>query len=106
MSIFGKKSNFRVDNVEFVKELMENSQCGALSQIVILTGIEKYCDLVLADKRFIASMKNNIVNGEAWVKACEEIKRKIEDRYQKVGAAVGKVISGEQPAQKISEKSA
>jgi hypothetical protein len=95
MSLFGKKSNFRTDNIKFVKELMENSQCGALSQIIVLCAIEKYCDQVLADKPgIIEAMKNNMICGETWVKGCEELKRKVEERYQKAGAEVAKIVAG------------
>ncbi|MFA5311742.1 MAG: hypothetical protein WC375_00320 [Methanomassiliicoccales archaeon] len=71
-------------NVQFVKELMEINNGGALGQSVVMTAIEKYCEQVIENKESILKkMANAPVNGEAWVASCEEILGKVMAHYEK-----------------------
>lgn len=76
------KTNTPESNTQFLTRLMEFSSTGAMSQLVILTGIEHYVDAVLADPvKFKESMKDNdFISAEGWLRACREIKRDFETR--------------------------
>ena len=77
-------SNKRVDNVEFVNELMNYSKFGAMSQLVILQAIEKYASAVMEvplDEFREAMGENSIISADAWHGACCEIIDKMKKRY-------------------------
>ena len=71
-------------NVEFVRDLMEDSSQGPMAQLVVLAAIEKYVAYVTQNKEAaIEQMKNSFIYGPTWVACCEELHRKTEARYAK-----------------------
>ena len=69
----------RMTNVEFVTELMEFSQCGALSQIFIIDAIMKHADAVA--KADAEKLDHPLIRGQAWIACAQEIKARMEAQY-------------------------
>lgn len=68
----------RKSNEEFIQDLMTHSPFGALSQLVIITAIEKYVAICKdADPKDL----DGIVSGRAWVACCQDIHDRMEARY-------------------------
>lgn len=65
-------------NTEFVSELMDFSNCGALMQLFILSAIEKYADSVI--KAGPAACHSEMIHGGAWVSCAEEAKEAFNTR--------------------------
>ena len=70
-------------NTELVTRLMEFSSYGGMSQLVIMTAIEKYTDLIL--KMGLEGTKeafegNDMINGEAWYKTAKAISDELKKR--------------------------
>lgn len=60
-------------NVEFVTELMEFSRHGALSQIFVITAIQKYAEA--CSERRISD--NSFIDPDAWQGVAREIRDKM-----------------------------
>lgn len=70
-----------MDNVEFVTWLMNYSSYGALVQAFIIESISRYANEVAEnEKELRESMKNHIINPDAWVGIGKELSKKILDR--------------------------
>ena len=70
-----------MDNVEFVTWLMNYSSYGALVQAFIIESIFRYANEVAEnEKELRESMKNHIINPEAWIGIAQELQKKIKER--------------------------
>lgn len=76
-----KNSKCPLTNVEFVKDLMEFSNYGALAQMFVMDALAKWSDRV--SKADLAQFGSaSIVSPEAWIGVAKEIKAKIDDRHK------------------------
>jgi len=74
-------------NEKLVKQIMNFSQFGVLSQIMIMQAINHYVDLVIKQEKelideyeeMIKNKRNPLVNAHAWVGVAKEIKDKIDN---------------------------
>lgn len=68
----------RLDNIDFVKELMTRSKYGPLAQIFVIECLDKWSGIVAAEdpKQF----DNALISGEAWVAVAKEINQKLAER--------------------------
>ena len=71
-----RKTHDRMTNVEFVTDMMEYSDCGALAQIFILDAIGKMADSVAK----APPIPDGLVNGQAWKRVAIEIRDKMNSR--------------------------
>ncbi|MCR6481044.1 hypothetical protein NU688_33140 [Variovorax sp. ZS18.2.2] len=79
-------------NVEFVVDLMEFSQHGALSQVFVIDALQKHADRVAAaDPRIL---DHGFISGERWVSVAKEIQGKLNAKY---GAASEPSSVGAEP---------
>lgn len=70
-----------MDNVEFVTWLMNYSNYGGLVQAFIINAIQHHSKEVIANENELReSMKNHIINPEAWIGIAKELAKKIEER--------------------------
>ncbi|ARQ95419.1 hypothetical protein [Bradyrhizobium phage BDU-MI-1] len=67
-------------NVQFIRDLMEHSQYGALAQLFVLDALDKWSQQVAAASP--ADLDTPLVNGHAWVGVAKEIQEKINARSQ------------------------
>lgn len=70
----------RKTNVQIVKEMMEKSQYGALSQAFVMEAISRYAEEVSKTKPNDYS-KNSFIHPDAWIGVAKEI----QDRLKKDG---------------------
>ena len=68
----------KMSNTEFVSEIMEFSNHGALIQCFVITALEKYSDLVLQDK---SDWGNSFIDKKAWQGCAREILEKLKAKY-------------------------
>lgn len=69
------------NNVEFVKELMEFSKFGTLSQIFIIEAILRYANEIVENQEKVKKeMHRHFIHPDAWIGAASEIKEKFEKR--------------------------
>lgn len=66
----------RLDNIEFITELMTFSNYGALSQIFIIDAVIKHAEAVAKAKP--EDVDSPMVAGAAWVGVAKEIKAKLD----------------------------
>ena len=67
-------------NIQFVKNLMEQSNYGPLAQLFVIDAIAKFADKVAtADPK---DAESALVSGEAWIGVAKEIKSKIDGRMK------------------------
>lgn len=66
-------------NVELVTDIMQiGGRTGAMKQLVIMTAIEHYVDLIIKDEeRIIEEWADGLIVPESWVESCKEIKEMI-----------------------------
>lgn len=68
-------------NVKLITDLMEFSSHGALMQIFVVCGIERYAEMVLAElKENPDSWDNSLVDRGAWMGCAEEVLRAMKER--------------------------
>jgi len=61
-------------NVEFLKKTMEESRHGVLMQVVVLTALQVYTDLVLENpEEMKKEMQHGLISGDTWVNCCQEL---------------------------------
>lgn len=73
--------NASMDNVEFVTWLMKYSSYGGLVQAFILNAIDHHSKEVIEQQAHLReSMKNHIINPEAWIGIAKELQKKIAER--------------------------
>lgn len=65
-------------NVQFVRELMEHSQYGAMAQLFVLDALDKWSGMVA--KEDPQKMDTPLISGHAWVGVAKEIQEKINAR--------------------------
>ena len=70
-------------NVQFVKDIMENSKFGAMSQLFVIDAIGKLADAVT--KAGVEEVRrqfgpNSFISPEAWFEVAKEIKSKLDNR--------------------------
>ena len=70
-------NNKRLNNIEFVTELMNFSNYGALAQVFVIEAISKYAS-VCAEQRIT---DNGFLNPDTWQGVAKEIKEKINKQY-------------------------
>ena len=78
----------RKDNTEFILDVMNFSEHGALSQSVVMTSVEGYVKHVveMGEEKFTEEWKKNaLISSGAWFATCKEIHEKFIDRYKKEG---------------------
>lgn len=68
----------RVNNTEFVTNIMERSQCGALIQPFVLEALWHYSRHVVNNP---IKDSNGLINWEVWTRCAEEILTKLEERH-------------------------
>jgi len=71
----------RKTNVQIVKEIMEHSNYGALSQSFVIQAITKYADACAAAKPEDFGAPG-LINYEAWIGVAKEIKDKLDTHYK------------------------
>lgn len=70
----------RKTNEQIVREIMNYSSYGALSQLFVMDALIKHADKVsAADPASIGS--NGLISPEAWIGVAKEIKRKLDRAY-------------------------
>ena len=67
----------RPTNIEFVTELMNFSNYGALAQVFVIEAISKYASMC-AEQRI---RDNGFLNPDTWQGVAKEIKGKIDKQY-------------------------
>lgn len=70
----------RRNNIEFITELMEFSNNGAISQLVIMHAVEQYCKSVMAATKKPDNW-NDMVSWETWQDECRNILQEMENFY-------------------------
>lgn len=69
----------RLTNEQFVKQIMNFSNFGALSQMFVIDALMQHSKAVAAaDPKMFDSA---LLNGEAWVGVAKEIQQKLEEQY-------------------------
>jgi hypothetical protein len=68
----------RQDNITFVRDLMNNSQYGALAQLFVLDALDKWSEMVA--KTDPEKVDNGMISGHAWVGVAKEIQQKLNVR--------------------------
>lgn len=68
----------RSTNTEFITELMEWSECGALIQPFVLEALWHYSQHVVNNP---IEDSNGFINWELWTRCAEEVLTKIEERH-------------------------
>ncbi|WP_316196646.1 hypothetical protein [Bradyrhizobium sp. SZCCHNS3053] len=68
----------RTDNVTFVKELMNFSKFGALSEIFVIDALAKWSEIIANSDP--AKLETPMISGEAWIGVAKEIKAKLDER--------------------------
>jgi hypothetical protein len=68
----------KMDNVQFVKHMMEHSQAGALKQAFIIEAIRQYSRTVLASTEKWPD--NYLISQESWKQCAEECIQEIDNR--------------------------
>jgi hypothetical protein len=63
-------------NVEFVVELMEFSEQGALMQMFVMTALEKYAQAALQERL----PEDFFIHPDAWQRCATEVLEKVEKR--------------------------
>ncbi len=73
----------RKTNTQFVRDMMEYSDFGALAQVFILDAIYKFSESIAHEtpKAMERAMKGSFVSAEAWHGVAKEIHRKLNERY-------------------------
>lgn len=66
-------------NVEFVTDIMEFSNYGALSQMFVIEALRNWSERVAAADP--TKMETGFISGAAWVGVAKEIKAKLEEKY-------------------------
>jgi hypothetical protein len=73
----------RLTNTEFVTELMEFSEHGAMMQLVVLEALRQYPMHILGNKEeFTKSMKGGFISPEAWIATCEELRDSLNAHFE------------------------
>lgn len=70
-------------NLELVTDIMEFSETGALAQAVVMLAVETYVQQIVdggIDEVKKIFPPTGLVSPEAWLRACQEIKRKLDKR--------------------------
>lgn len=69
-------------NTEFLTELMEYSNSGAMMQLVVMQALITYTENTIRDEqRFLEQMKNHpMISGEGWMRTVKELHAKLEER--------------------------
>lgn len=70
----------RKTNLDLVKNLMEVSPQGALSQMFVVEAISRYCDEVIAYE-IKEEDERHIINPHAWKACAEDIKKRMKEFY-------------------------
>lgn len=65
-------------NVQFVKNLMEHSQYGALAQLFVLDALDKWSKKVA--EATPSELDSPMISGHAWLGVAKEIQEKINAR--------------------------
>lgn len=66
-------------NVELLTEIM--SFGSPMKQLVVMDAVYKYCEQIIENEAAVLeSMKDGMIYGPAWVSACKEIKKSIDER--------------------------
>lgn len=66
-------------NVDFIREIMERSNYGALSQVFVIEALRFYSRMITDTKREV-SPPGTVVPKEVWWDIADDVKRKIEAR--------------------------
>jgi hypothetical protein len=69
----------RKTNVQIVEHIMDFGN--PMKQLVIMTAIEKYPKMCLEHPA--STFESGLINGEAWLHACREILRELDEHYGK-----------------------
>lgn len=64
-------------NVQFVKDLMDFSQNGALTQMFVMDAIGKLADAVAA----APPIEHALIDGVAWKRTAQEIQAKLAEHF-------------------------
>lgn len=72
------ESTKRLNNVEFVTELMDFSNSGPMMQTFVLEALRMYSDSVVQRQEEIP--ENGFVSRRVWVGCAEEVLAKLEER--------------------------
>jgi hypothetical protein len=68
-------------NTEFVTELMEYSEHGALMQLFVLDALIKHSDMIVQrEDQVLEQMKDHMIHGPAWVACAKELQKKLNKR--------------------------
>ena len=65
-------------NVQFVRDLMEHSNYGALAQLFVLDALDKWSKIIAESDP--AKGDSPLISGQAWVGVANEIQEKINAR--------------------------
>lgn len=69
----------RLTNEEFVAELMQFSNFGALSQVFVIEAIRRYADQVAAAQP--SEVDTKFLSGPVWIGVAKEIQAKMYNQY-------------------------
>lgn len=70
-------------NVQFLKQIMEESNYGVLAQAFVMEAVAKYADVVSESTPTDYEGVKNFINPDAWIGVGKEIKQKMDARYNK-----------------------
>lgn len=76
-------SDLKETNIEFVQRLMNFSQNGAMMQLFVIQALDTFAKIVLEEEDKVRStMKDSIINPEAWIRCARELKGAIDAKYK------------------------
>jgi hypothetical protein len=83
----------RLSNIEFLTQIMEYSDHGALMQAMVMEGVAKYAEIVAVSKPEDYP-STSMINPEAWISCAKELKEKLGEHY---GIGVFKPVTEDKP---------
>lgn len=67
-------------NIELITRIMDYSPTGALTQIVVMTALERYCESVCILGDTEPDNWPSLISWPAWKESCEYILNELENR--------------------------
>ena len=69
-------------NIEFLCDVMNYSQHGAMMQMFVMEALRRYADqCVEGEQEILEGMEGTMFSGPAWVGCAKEIQEKMREKY-------------------------